>query len=170
MADKDWKIATALQPKPSDYGYDLERALQSVVSLRSIIPEDAATADSLGTERAGNGVIIRENGLVLTVGYLVTEAETVWLKLFDGRSISGHVLAFDQETGFGLVQPLTRLDLPALPFGQSGEVKTGDRVVVAGGGGRAHSVAANVVAKQQFAGYWEYFLDEAIFTAPFHPN
>lgn len=170
MADKDWKIATALQPKPSDYGYDLERALQSVVSLRSIIPEDAATADSLGTERAGNGVIIRENGLVLTVGYLVTEAETVWLKLFDGRSISGHVLAFDQETGFGLVQPLTRLDLPALPFGQSSEVKTGDRVVVAGGGGRAHSVAANVVAKQQFAGYWEYFLDEAIFTAPFHPN
>lgn len=170
MADTEWKIAAALQPKPSGYGFDLDRALSSVVSLRSIIPDDASTAESLGTERAGSGVIIRENGLVLTVGYLVTEAETVWLKLSDGRSISGHVLAFDQETGFGLVQPLTRLELPALPFGQSSAAKVGSRVVVAGGGGRAHAVAASIVAKQQFAGYWEYFLDEAIFTAPFHPN
>lgn len=170
MAKTEWTIIRELQPKSSDYGYDLEQALSSVVSLRSLVPEDAATAEALGTERIGNGVIIRENGLVLTIGYLVTEAETVWLKLHDGRSVSGHVLAFDQETGFGLVQPLTRLDVPALPLGRSDGVRVGDNVVVAGGGGRAHAVAANVVAKQQFAGYWEYFLEEAIFTAPFHPN
>jgi S1-C subfamily serine protease len=170
MAEQEWIVKRDLQPNPKDYGYDLERALSSVVTLRSIIPPDAATADALGTERMGNGIIIRENGLVLTIGYLVTEAETVWLKLFDGRSISGHVLAFDQETGFGLVQPLMRLDLPALTFGESSKTKVGDRVVVAGGGGRARSVAGNIVAKQQFAGYWEYFLDEAIYTAPFHPN
>jgi S1-C subfamily serine protease len=170
MAEIEWIVKRELQPNPKDYGYDLDRALSAIVSLRSIIPVDASTAEALGTERAGNGVIIQENGLVLTIGYLVTEAETVWLKLSDGRSVSGHVLAFDQETGFGLVQPLTRLNLPALSFGDSAAANVGDKVVIAGGGGRAHSVAGHIVAMQQFAGYWEYFLDKAIFTAPFHPN
>jgi S1-C subfamily serine protease len=170
MPETEWVIAPELQPKPSDYGYDLQRALSAVVGIHSIVPEDASTAETLGTERLGHGVVIRDNGLVLTVGYLVTEAEEVWLKLHDGRSVSGHVLAFDQQTGFGLVQPLTRLNLPALPFGDSGATLPGDRVVVAGSGGRSRSVAGRIVAKQSFAGYWEYFLDEAIFTAPFHPN
>ena len=138
--------------------------------MRSIIPADAATAEVLGTERTGNGVVIRENGLVLTIGYLVTEAETVWLATHDGRKVSGHVLAFDQETGFGLVQALSSLDLPALSFDQSSTAKVGEQVVVAGAGGRAHAVAAKIVAKQEFAGYWEYYLDEALFTSPFHPN
>jgi S1-C subfamily serine protease len=163
-------VKRELQPNPQDYGFNLDRTLSSIVTLRSIIPADASTAEALGTERAGNGVIVRENGLVLTIGYLVTEAETVWLKLSDGRSVSGHVLAFDQETGFGLVQPLMRLDLPSLSFGNSSSAKVGDKVIIAGGGGRSHSIAGNIVAKQQFAGYWEYFLDEAIFTAPLHPN
>ena len=170
MPPGEWTVAQELQPKPADYGYDLGRALNSVVGLRSIIPADAATAEVLGTERAGNGVVIRENGLVLTIGYLITEAETVWLTTHDGRKISGHVLAFDQETGFGLVQALSSLDLPALAFDQSSTAKVGERVVVAGAGGRSHAVAARIVAKQEFAGYWEYYLEEAIFTFPFHPN
>ena len=170
MPTPEWSVAEEYQPKASDYGYNLGRALTSVVGLRSIVPPDAATAEVLGTERAGNGVVIRENGLVLTIGYLVTEAETVWLATHDGRKISGHVLAFDQETGFGLVQALSSLDLPALTFDQSSTAKVGERVVVAGAGGRSHAVAAKIVAKQEFAGYWEYYLDEAIFTSPFHPN
>jgi S1-C subfamily serine protease len=170
MPQGEWIVAQEYQPKASDYGYNLGRALTSVVGLRSIIPADAATAEVLGTERTGNGVVIRENGLVLTIGYLVTEAETVWLATHDGRKISGHVLAFDQETGFGLVQALSSLDLPALAFDQSSTAKVGEQVVVAGSGGRAHAVAAKIVAKQEFAGYWEYYLDEAIFTSPFHPN
>src|SRR5579871_3422404 len=166
----EWVVAEELQPNPSDYGYDLNRALTSVVGLRAVIPPDAATAEVLGTERAGNGVVIRENGLVLTIGYLVTEAETIWLSTHDGRKVPGHVLAFDQETGFGLVQALSPLGLPAFSFDQSATAKVGESVVVAGAGGRAHAVAARIVAKQEFAGYWEYYLDEAIFTAPFHPN
>ena len=80
------------------------------------------------------------------------------------------MLAFDQETGFGLLQALARLDLPALPVGSSKDAEIGERVVVAGAGGRQHAVAARIIAKQEFAGYWEYVLDEAIFTAPAHPN
>ena len=166
----DWKISPAVQPKPEDYGFDLEQALAAVVGVRAVIPGDAFTAETLGTERTGNGVLIRANGLVLTVGYLVTEAETIWLSLIDGRAVPGTVLGYDQATGFGLVQALARIDLPALPIGQSSKVSVGERVVVGGAGGRQRSVAARVVAKQEFAGYWEYVLDEAIFTSPSHPN
>src|SRR6516164_6291953 len=115
----DWKVPSAVQPKLEDYGYDLERALSCVVGLHATIPSDAFTADTLGTERAGNGVFIRGNGLVLTIGYLVTEAENIWIALSDGRSVPGHVLGYDQESGFGLVQALAKLDVPTLPIGDS---------------------------------------------------
>jgi S1-C subfamily serine protease len=166
----DWKVPTSSQPKPEDYGYDLDHALSSVVALRAIVPQDAFTAETLGTERAGNGVFIRGNGLVLTVGYLVTEADTICITLNDGRSVPGHVLGYDQETGFGLVQALAKLEVPALEIGESASAAIGEPVVVGGAGGRQRSVAASIVAKQEFAGYWEYVLDEAIFTSPSHPN
>jgi S1-C subfamily serine protease len=166
----DWKVPVSSQPKPEDYAYDLDHALSSVVALRATVPSDAFTAETLGTERAGNGVFIRGNGMVLTVGYLITEAETIWITLNDGRSLPGHVLGYDQETGFGLVQTLAKIDVPALEIGESASAAIGDRVVVGGAGGRQRSVAANIVAKQEFAGYWEYVLDEAIFTSPAHPN
>src|SRR5438067_7182373 len=165
----DWEMPLGVQPKPEHYDYNLDEALTCVVGLRAIIPGDAFTAETLGTERAGNGVLIRD-GVVLTIGYLITEAQTIWLHPADGPPAPGHVLAYDQETGFGLVQALARLDLPTMPIGQSQNAKVGDAVVVAGAGGRQHSVAARIVAKQEFAGNWEYVLEEAIFTAPAHPN
>jgi S1-C subfamily serine protease len=166
----DWKVPTSVQPRPEDYSFDLDAALAAVVGVRAIIPPDAFTADTLGTERGGNGVLIRSDGLVLTIGYLITEAETIWLSLIDGRNVPGTVLAYDQTTGFGLIQALARINLPSLPLGDSSAVSVGDRVVVGGAGGRQRSVAARVVAKQEFAGYWEYVVDEAIFTSPSHPN
>jgi S1-C subfamily serine protease len=167
-SSSDWEMPLSVQPRPENFAYDLEAALSSLVGLRAIVPADAFTAETLGTERSGNGVLIRD-GVVLTIGYLITEAETIWLHLADGRPVPGHVLAYDQETGFGVVQALARLDLPALPLGQSKATKVGDPVVVAGHGGRKHSVVARIAAKQEFAGNWEYVLDEAIFTAPAHP-
>ena len=89
MPAPEWEIPTNLQPDPDDYEFDLERTLRSVVGLRANVPSDAFTAGTLGTERTGNGVIIRADGLVLTIGYLVTEAETVWLITADGRVLTG---------------------------------------------------------------------------------
>ncbi len=165
----EWKVPQSAQPRREDYGYDLETALTSVVGLHSIVPQDAFTADALGVERAGNGVVIG-SGLVLTVGYLITEAETIWLHRHDGRFVPGHALGVDQETGFGLVQALDRLELPALPLGSSAAAKVGDKIVLGGAGGRTRSVAGQIAARQEFSGYWEYVLDEAIFTHPAHPN
>jgi S1-C subfamily serine protease len=147
---------------------DIAPSLPSVVALRATIPDDAFTAEGLGTTREGSGVVIGDNGLVLTIGYLITEAEEVWLTTHDGRIVPAHALAYDQETGFGLVQALGRLDLPALELGKSGDAKIGDPVVFADGTGR--SVTAAIVAKQEFAGYWEYLLEEAIFISPAHPS
>ncbi|MBI5261474.1 MAG: serine protease [Bradyrhizobium sp.] len=165
----EWRVPPAHQPRPGDYGFDLDHVLSSVVGLHSIIPPDAFSAETLGTERAGNGVVI-DDGLVLTIGYLITEADSVWLHRADGRVIEGHVLGFDFMTGFGLVQALGRLDLDPVPLGSSATTRIGDSVVVGGAGGRTRSVASQIVAKQEFAGYWEYLLDEAVFTNPAHPN
>ncbi|NLS03449.1 serine protease [Rhizobium sp. P32RR-XVIII] len=147
---------------------NINTVIRSIVAVRSVIPEDAFTATTLGTRREGSGVVIRENGLVLTIGYLITESEEVWLTRNDGHIVPAHALAYDQESGFGLVQALAPLDLPALDFGNASKANIGDPVVLADGIGQF--VQANIVAKQEFAGYWEYLLDEAIFTTPAHPS
>lgn len=171
MADTgNWAFPAALQPRPEETSFDLDAALDAVVLLRAEIPEDAFTASILGTERAGNGVVIREDGLVLTIGYLITEAEAIWLTTNRGAVVQGHALAYDQASGFGLVMPLGRLAVAPIQRGAAASVQPDDPVIVAGNGGRAHSLKAKIIAKREFAGYWEYVLDQALFTAPAHPQ
>ncbi|MAJ00397.1 MAG: signal protein PDZ [Nisaea sp.] len=159
-----------LLPKLEDFDFNLKHALGAVVALRSHIPDDAFTASILGDERAGNGILINDSGLVLTIGYLITEAETIWITGNDGQAVAGCVQGYDQETGFGLIQALGPLDLPHLELGESASVREGDRVVFAGHGGAQGAVVVEVIGVREFAGYWEYLLDEAVFTAPAHPN
>jgi S1-C subfamily serine protease len=159
----EWAFPEALQPKPESLGFDLERVLGSVVLLRSEVPEDAFTADTLGTDRIGSGVVIRSDGLILTIGYLITEAESIWLTTRDA-------LAYDAVTGFGLVLPLGRVALPVMERGSSASAQVGNEVIVASHGGHGHTLSAKIVDKREYAGYWEYLLDEAVFTAPAHPH
>ena len=166
----DWAFPSEMRPRSEDLRFDLDAALDSMVLLRAEIPEDAFTASILGTERAGNSVVIRDDGLVLTIGYLVTEASAIWLTTNRGKVVAGDPLAYDQPTGFGLVQALGALGVPALARGTAASCRVGDNVVVAGHGGRAHALKASVFAKREFAGYWEYVLDEAVFTVPAHPQ
>jgi len=167
---KEGLIPEEARPRAADYGFDLKRALSAVVSLRAEIPDDAFTAQVLGTERAGNGVVISDNGLVLTIGYLITEAETIWLAANNGQVAQAHVVGYDQATGLGLVQALSRLDVTPVPFGSIKDVHAGSSIIVAGHGGIDHALTAEILAKREFAGYWEYLIDEALFTSPAHPN
>lgn len=169
MARDEWDIPDHLRPDPSDYAFDVGAALSSVVGLRTAVPADAFTARVLGTEREGSGVVIRDD-LVLTIGYLVTEAETIWITAADGRAVPGHTLAVDQETGFGLVQALGRLGVAPLALGDSEGLRIGAPAILAAAGGLGHAVACKLVARQPFAGYWEYLLEDALFTAPAHPS
>ncbi|HEX5477097.1 MAG TPA: S1C family serine protease [Burkholderiales bacterium] len=170
MAEQEWAFPAEMRAKPEDWRFDLDAALDAVVMLRSEIPEDAFTAPILGTERIGNGVVIRDDGLVLTIGYLITEASTIWLTTNKGTVVGGFPVAYDPASGFGLVQPLGKLGVDALARGSISTCRVGENVVVASHGGRLHSLKATIFARREFAGYWEYVLDEALFTAPAHPQ
>jgi S1-C subfamily serine protease len=168
--EQAWAFPDAYQPKSGQTQFDLERAFDSVVLVRSEVPDDAYSAATLGTERGGYGAVIREDGLVLTIGYLINEASQIWLTTNRGAPVAGYPLAYDQVTGFGLIQPLGKLAAPHLQRGLAADVKVGDSAFVIGHGGGAHSLKTRVIAKQEFAGYWEYVLDEALFTSPPHPQ
>src|SRR5207248_4628271 len=131
MAKKEgeWAFPVEMRPRAEEWRFDLGQALEAVVGLRAEIPEDAFTAQILGTERVGNGVVIREDGLVLTIGYLITEASTIWLTSNKGVVVPAFPLAYDQTTGFGLVQPLGKIGVRPLPRGTAASCRIGENVV-----------------------------------------
>src|SRR5919108_6523743 len=136
MAEKsDWQFPVEMRPRPEDWRFDLDGTLDAVVQLRAEIPDDAFTAQILGTERIGNGVVIRDDGLVLTIGYLITEASTIWLTTNKGTVAGGFPIAYDQTTGFGLVHPLGRLGVRPIERGTASACRVGENVVMAGGPG-----------------------------------
>ena len=142
----------------------------AMVSIKTLVPDDAMSAGLLGTERTGHGVRIREDGLIATIGYIVHEAESVWIGASDGTTVPGFVVGYDFESGFGLVKPSMPLSGTAAPCGSAHALAVGNPVTVAGAGKNAKAIAATVVAKQEFAGRWEYLLEEAVFTAPAFEN
>ena len=101
MLDGEWGFPDALQPGAEDVSFDLDVALNAVVTLRADIPADAFTASALGTQRVGNGVVIDDDGLVLTIGYLIAEASSIWLTSNSGTTVAAYALAYDHVTGFG---------------------------------------------------------------------
>jgi S1-C subfamily serine protease len=144
----------------------LDRAAGAVVGLRALAVDDARSNRALGRSREGSGVVIDRDGLVLTIGYLILEAEQVELITDDERVIPGRVVAYDMATGFGLVQPLTPLRVQAVPLGQSARVGHDEPLMVASGGAAGAVSAARLVSRRAFAGYWEYRIEDALFTAP----
>ncbi len=167
---QQWAFQEALRPKADETQFDLTRALDAMVLVRAEVPPDGYTVSNLGTERGGYGAVIREDGLVLTIGYLINEASQIWLTSNRGVVVEGYRVGYDQATGFGLIQPLGRLDAPHLHRGLAADVKVGDSAFVLGHGGSGHALKTRIVDKREFAGSWEYVLDEALFTAPAHPQ
>jgi S1-C subfamily serine protease len=146
----------------------LERAQRAVLGVRVVAVEDARSARTLGRARSGSGVLISRDGLVLTIGYLVLEAEQVELTRDDGRPLPARVLAHDLATGFALVQALVPLGLEPAPLGSAGSLDPRSPLMVASGGEDGAVGIADLVARRPFSGYWEYHIDGALFTAPPH--
>jgi S1-C subfamily serine protease len=150
-------------------GRSLEDLVSSVVQIKTFINPDGRTVENLGRAREGSGIVIDDAGLVLTIGYLMVEAHAAEVITNTGRTVPANIVGYDHETGFGLIKAVEPLRLKPLAFGRSADVKRNDPVLVASHGGARMVAPAYVVAKREFAGNWEYLLDEAIFTAPPHP-
>ncbi|MBM3622285.1 MAG: serine protease [Alphaproteobacteria bacterium] len=159
------------EPAPRPLSDAVKAALPAVVTLKSTVPREARSARNLGTEREGHGVVIDDDGLVLTVGYLVLEANSVEIVENSGKRASAMVVAFDNDSGFALVRTAIPLKVKPVAFGDSDTLKQRDAIVIAGAGGEDKLLRGLVADRRQFAGYWEYLLDNAIFTVPpYHHN
>ncbi len=148
----------------------LDEMVEPVVRIKVFVDPDARTAQSLGHERDGSGIVIDSNGLVLTIGYLMVEAHAAELITNDGRKIAANIIGYDHDTGFGLLQATSPLKLRAMPFGKAADLKVGEPVLASSFGGRDGTVPAYIAARREFAGAWEYLIDGAIFTAPAHSH
>lgn len=155
----------ALAQRPS-----ADELLAPVVRIKTVINPDARTTQNLGREREGSGIVIDENGLILTIGYLMVEAHAAEVTTNDGRTLPANVVGYDHETGFGILQAIAPLKVKPIAFGKSSSLAKDDVVIIASFGGPTRAAPARVAAKREFAGSWEYLLDEAIFTSPPHPT
>src|SRR4051794_7592939 len=155
--------ATFSQTRP------LDELVSAVVQVKTSIEPEGQTVDTLGREREGSGIVIDNDGLVLTIGYLMVEARAAEISTGDGRTVPATVVGYDHETGFGLLRALLPLRVQPVVLGRSAELREHDSVLVASFGGLAMASPARVAAKREFAGSWEYLLDEAVFTVPPHP-
>ena len=142
--------------------------LQAVVGIETQIPPNARTAKILGTERQGSGVVIDNQGLVLTIGYLILEANKVMVTGPNSTQAPAAIVAYDHETGLGLIRITKKFNLRPMRLGNSSQLSVRDQVLIAAHGGQHPISAAQVVSRRVFTGYWEYMLEKAIFTAPPH--
>ncbi len=164
-------VALLVVPVPSSGDDDpIHEALSAVVHIRAEIPPTARTARLLGTQREASGIVIDAEGLILTVGYIVLEAAHVAVTSLDGRSVEATLIGNDYDTGFGLLRTAQPLPVPPIPLGLSAELAEQTEVLVASYGALEAVRPALVTARREFTGYWEYLLEDAIFTAPPHPN
>ncbi len=142
--------------------------LAAVVQIDSIVPHSARTASGLGTRRTGTGVVIDEDGLILTVGYVILEAIEVSVRGPGGSTLPANVVAYDHESGFGLIRTNTPIDVRPLSFGSADDLSVRDPLLVASRIGKLEAKGVYLVDRRPFAGYWEYLLENALFTAPPH--
>jgi S1-C subfamily serine protease len=156
-------------PGVSNLPPQIAGALPAVVGLRTTIPKDRRSAQSLGAEREGHGILIDDQGLIVTIGYLIMEASTVTITDIEGNEWPAYIVGYDYESGFGLVRTEQPMGFRPMRFGDSDILELRSEAFVAGLGGEKATLRVKVAGRREFAGYWEYLLDNAIFTVPAYP-
>lgn len=160
---------TALTIPVPSRAQDVSEVMAGIVGIKSHVGADARTAEALGTERFGSGVVIDANGLILTIGYLVLEAQEADVVTQHGRHVPAEVIAYDPRSGFGLLRAQQTLDVAPIKLGSSKSLSARDPVLVSSFGGPELTSAAFVVSREPYAGYWEYLLERPIVVSPPHP-
>jgi S1-C subfamily serine protease len=144
----------------------IAQANAAVVGIRAVAVEDANSIATLGREREGSGVVIGPEGLVVTIGYLILEADHVDLVIERDRVVPARVLAYDVASGFGLLEPLVPLRVPSVELGDPARLSSDEPLIIASGGEQGDLSIARMVSRRPFSGYWEYHIDSALFTTP----
>ena len=147
----------------------IAEVLPAVVGLKTTIPPNRRSAQTLGAEREGHGIVIGDDGLIVTIGYLIMEADTVTVTDIEGSEWPAHIVGYDYESGFGLVRSDEPLGIKPMAFGDSDILSLRSEAVVVGYGGEKATLKVKVASRREFAGYWEYLLESAIFTVPAYP-
>ncbi len=162
-------VEARLPGRSSNLPPAIAEVLPAVVGLKTTIPENRRSAQTLGSEREGHGIVIDDEGLVVTIGYLIMEADTVTITDGEGSEWPARIVGYDYESGFGLVRSEIPLPVRPMRFGDSDTLSLRSEAVVAGLGGEKATLKVKVAGRREFAGYWEYLLDNAIFTVPAYP-
>ncbi len=158
--------AAAATPEGEQAARAVLEALAAVVRVKVSAIADARSLRTLGREREGSGIVLAPSGMVLTIGYLILEAESIELTDSNGKTVTGSIAAYDHASGFGLVRPTVPLAVTGATLGTSKDVAESERLIFATHGGKENASLATVASKRRFAGYWEYLIDDAIFTVP----
>lgn len=167
-----WTVIPFLMVARAGYAAEqtAEEILKTIVKVRALIHEDAVTAQSLGTEREGNGILIDSAGHILTIGYIILESKTIEVTWSDGEVSDAAFVGYDYDTGFGLLRVIQAKDIAPMKLGKSSELKAGEPALVAGHKGADSILGVRVAARREFTGYWEYLLENAIYTIPHYQN
>jgi S1-C subfamily serine protease len=152
------------------FNFNVKEKLDSIVAVSTYVPDDSFSAEFLGAERSGHGIVIGDGDLIVTIGYVITEAETIWISANGSDAVPGYIVGNDYESGLGLIKPMSRLNLPIIECGKLANLSVGNPVLIAGHGGLGYMKESNVSQIEEFTGRWEYILDQAIYTSPVHPN
>ncbi|WP_374446781.1 S1C family serine protease [Stella sp.] len=160
----------AAAPAPAQPNPETAAAIrQAMVKVRAFVAGEARTARTLGTEREGTGIVIDADGLIVTIGYVILEAMGVEITDHRGRAMRAEIVGYDADTGFGLLRATEPLDVRPAPMGRAARLAEGERVTLVAAG-EDGAQPAIVVQRREFAGYWEYLLEEAVFVSPPHPR
>jgi S1-C subfamily serine protease len=144
----------------------LTRAVDAVVGLQVMATEGARSAETLGRRRVGSGVVIGADGLILTIGYLILEAESIQVETQDNRVLPARAVGYDQATGFGLLRPLLPLRVAPVALGSTAELPANAMLMAAIGGSDGGVALTQLLSRRAFSGYWEYHIESALFTSP----
>ena len=166
----DPSLKLAPHPKQEDLNFNLYDTLDAVVQLTAIISEDAFSAQTLGQNREGNAILISSDGLLVTIGYLVVDAYSISIRTHGGKPVPAELVGYSHETGIAIIHALEKLPVKPIKLGKTDNLKENSPVIIAPYGGENHSISAKVASRREFAGSWEYMIENAIFTTPIHPN
>lgn len=148
----------------------LDEILNSIVKIEARVPASARSARTLGTDRAGSGAVIDAEGLIVTIGYIVTDATDITITTASGAQVPAELVAYDYETGLGLVRTMKSINVRPVRLGDSDAARERTPAVIAGFGGREAVRGAYVLSRRVFTGYWEYMMENALYTAPFYES